>query len=554
MKSRGVALSNFTIGEFTGYLNSKGSRHEIACDEAPFDSVFPVLYDDASLYWVDYDFMVLWTTPAVIGAYARMMAFETVEVEEILQQTRDYAAAIIARSKHFKHIFVPSWSLPEWVRGYGIADMQMNKGLRNVLMQMNLLLAEAFTVCDNVFFMDVSSWTSRVINAYSPKTWYMGKIPFKSKVFLYAVEDILAAMDTFAGMARKLIVLDLDNTLWGGVVGDDGWENIRLGGTDFIGEAFKDFQRVLRGLKNRGIILALASKNEESVAMEAIDKHPEMVLRRSDFAMWRINWNDKAENIASMVKALNIGLQSVVFIDDSAIERARVEEALPEVLVPDWPKDVTAYASTLMSMPCFDALAVSSEDLKRTEMYIAEQQRTQQFSDAPSADEWLRQLDLKVFAESYSDVNAERTVQLLNKTNQMNLTTRRLNRAQLEQWLAVDGRELWVYHVEDKYGQYGLTAIASMEVIGDKALITDFIMSCRVMSRQVENAVLHHLSVVARAKGVKNMVAHYLPTAKNRPLLRFLQNSRFTDEPDHCFAVDLSHGWPVPDFITLTIR
>ena len=184
-----------------------------------------------------------------------------------------------------------------------------------------------------------------------------------------------AALRAVRGQSRKVVICDLDDTLWGGIVGDAGWENLRLGGHDPVGEAFADFQRELKALTRRGIILAMVSKNTEAVALEAIEKHPEMQLRKDDFAAWRINWDDKAQNIADLMEELNLGLDSAVFLDDNPVERARISEALPEVLVPNLPRDKMLFASTLRKLNCFDSATVSSEDRKRAAFYNAERDR-----------------------------------------------------------------------------------------------------------------------------------------------------------------------------------
>src|SRR5207249_4608997 len=184
-----------------------------------------------------------------------------------------------------------------------------------------------------------------------------------------AARDIKGAVQAIRGESRKLLVLDLDDTLWGGSVGEIGWQNIKLGGHDAVGEAYVDFQRVLKSLLNRGNLLAIVSKNQESVALAALENHPEMVLRPGDFAGWRINWRDKAENIVELVSELNVGLQSVVFIDDNPAERALVAEALPEVLVPQWPESPLLYSAALHDLRCFDRPCLTDEDLTRSQMY-----------------------------------------------------------------------------------------------------------------------------------------------------------------------------------------
>ena len=196
----------------------------------------------------------------------------------------------------------------------------------------------------NAYPLDTGRWLAATgAGAFNPQLWYMGKVPFANAVFQEAAADIRAGLEALSGRSRKLIVLDLDDTMWGGIVGDVGVEQIKLGEHDPIGEAFVDFQNTLRTRRNRGILLAIVSKNEHDIAMQAIAEHLEMVLRPHDFVGWRINWRDKAQNILELVEELNLGLQSVVFIDDNPAERARVAEALPEALVPDWPRDVASH-------------------------------------------------------------------------------------------------------------------------------------------------------------------------------------------------------------------
>jgi FkbH-like protein len=260
--------------------------------------------------------------------------------------------------------------------------------------------------------------------ASAHRAWYLGKMAAPRGILEEAAADIKAAMLGLTGGARKLLVLDLDDTLWGGIVGDIGWEGLRLGGHDAEGEAFVDFQKAIKSLKRRGIVLGIVSKNEESIALEAIASHPEMVLRQDDFVAWKINWQDKARNIAELAQALNLGLQSVVFIDDNPVERARVREALPEVLVPEWPEDKLLYPSTLLRLGCFDTPALSKEDLERTRMYAEEQQRERLQQQVGSIEEWLMTLGLQVQAEPLKPVNLARSTQLLNKTNQLNLSRR----------------------------------------------------------------------------------------------------------------------------------
>src|SRR5262249_55668468 len=244
------------------------------------------------------------------------------------------------------------------------------------------------------------------------------KTLYTADLFKTAAAEIKAALLALTGQSKKLLLIDLDDTLWGGVVGDVGWQNIRLGGIDPIGEAFRDFQLGLKALKRRGVLLGIVSKNEESIAMEAIRLHPEMVLRQDDFAGWRVNWQDKAQNIIDLASELNLGLQSVVFIDNNPVERARVRDAFLEVLVPEWPSSLLDYSVTLHHMRCFNTRLVSLEDRTRTEMYVTERKRREVWTQVASLEQWLASLDTRVKVEVLSEASLDRAAQLFNKTNQ----------------------------------------------------------------------------------------------------------------------------------------
>ena len=322
-----------------------------------------------------------------------------------------------------------------------------------------------------------------------------------------------------------MAVLDLDGTLWGGVLGDVGWENLVIGGHDAVGEAFADFQRELKSLRERGILLAISSKNDEAAALEAIAKHPEMVLRKEDFVGWRINWNDKAANIADMVAELNLGLDAVVFLDDNPAERSRVGEGLPQVLVPELPDDKMSLATFLRKLDCFDPGFISETDRARTKLYQSEQDREALRGTTQSFDEWLEKLATRITIEPLNDRNRDRALQLLNKTNQMNLSTRRLSDAELQAWVSQPQNRFWTLRVEDRFGDSGLVGLMSLTIHGDRGSIVDFILSCRVMGRKIEEAMLGQLLLESKASGITAVEAEYLPTAKNSPCLKFLERS-----------------------------
>jgi FkbH-like protein len=380
----------------------------------------------------------------------------------------------------------------------------------------------------------------------------MGKISFGNPVFKQAVSEVKSALTGLMGDAKKIILVDLDDTLWGGIVGEEGWQKLKLGGHDPTGEAFADFQKALKSMTQRGILLGIVSKNEEQVALEAIDKNPEMILKREDFAGWRINWSDKAGNIVELMEELKLGTQSAVFIDDHPVERARIRGALPDVLVPDWPNDRMLYKHCLMSLSCFNIPTISREDGERTKMYQAESYRKQLKKTLGSLDAWLKTLNMKVVVEGVNEANRQRASQLLNKTNQMNLATRRMTEAELVDWINEKDHRIWTFRVSDKFGDSGLTGLISVECNGSEIRVTDFLLSCRVMGRKVEETMLHIASEYGRSLNLKTLTACYLPTEKNHPCYTFWKQSSFEhDEKTDTFMWNLEHPYPRPDCIEI---
>jgi FkbH-like protein len=292
----------------------------------------------------------------------------------------------------------------------------------------------------------------------------------------------------------------------------------------------------------------VVSKNDEKVALEAIKSHPEMVLRAEDFSGWRINWRDKATNIVELASELRLGLQSMVFLDNNPVERSRVREALPEVLVPELPNDPTDYVAVLQALDCFDVVSLTKEDAERAVMYAAERLRAAELARTGDADAWLASLGTEVHVEPLNAQNRVRTTQLLNKTNQMNLTTRRMTERDLEAWAAEARNHLWTFRVSDKFGDAGLTGIASIRVDHDRGDLVDFVLSCRVMGRKVEETILSIVAEAARAGGAKRLVATYLPTEKNKPTLDFLTRSGMQRDGS-VFTWPLDEPYPVPNGI-----
>lgn len=321
------------------------------------------------------------------------------------------------------------------------------------------------------------------------------------------------------GLSYKCLVLDLDNTVWGGVIGDDGLSGILLGQGNAVGEAFYAFQSYAKALKERGIILAICSKNEEVNALEPFEKHPEMVLRRDDIAVFVANWEDKATNLKRIANTLNIGLDSLVFFDDNPVERAVVRQFAPAIAVPEVPEDPALYVRCLSDAGYFEAVSFSSDDTKRAEQYLANSHRNELKEKSHSLEGFLGSLHMEMTVASIDSVSLPRATQLINKSNQFNLTTRRYTEAQVKQ-MSEDSDVLCLQiRLKDDFGDNGLISVAIAKPVifeSGRALHVDtWLMSCRVLGRQVEQEVLNVLVDQAHQRGYRILHGEYIRTAKN---------------------------------------
>ena len=319
------------------------------------------------------------------------------------------------------------------------------------------------------------------------------------------------------GRSAKCLVLDLDNTLWGGVVGDDGVEGLVLGQGSALGEAFVAFQDYARELSRRGVILAVCSKNDEANALEPFDRHPDMVLRRSDIACFVANWSDKASNIRAIAEELNIGLDSLVFVDDNPFERNLVRRELPMVAVPEVGDDPAGYVRAIADAGYFESLAVTEEDRERTSQYHGNQAREALRTSTADLESYLRSLEMQLVWRRFDRIGLQRIVQLINKSNQFNLTTRRYTE---EETLAVmdDPRAVGLQlRLIDRFGDNGVIAIVIGRMQADQDMLIDtWLMSCRVLGRQVEPTTLNLLAQEAKKLGARRLIGEYIPTKKNR--------------------------------------
>ena len=545
-------ISDFNISVLGRYLANMDEMAGVNVDVAPYGQVFQQLLtppgDEQQQRAV-----LVWTRPeSVLESFSDVLRYKPVSHDEVLDELDRYIDALRSRAAGVAFLFHPSWVTPVGERGYGMLDYSYGLGLSSLLARLNLRLSERLADLPNVFILNSEHWVRAAGSRPAlAKMWFVNKVPYSNAVFQEAASDIAAALQGLAGKARKLIILDLDNTLWGGVVGETGWQGVKLGGHDHVGEAFVHFQQRLLALSERGIQLGIVSKNDEAVALEAIDRHPEMLLRRSNFAGWRINWSDKAQNIVDLVSELQLGLDSVVFVDDNPAERDRVRDSLgDQVMVPEWPVDPAEYGNALSALKCFDTPSLSSEDRARAGMYTSERERRESRQDVGSLDSWLASLEMKVSVEALTAGNLPRAAQLLNKTNQMNMRTRRLSEQELQDWVDGENCQLWTFRLSDRFGDSGLSGLISVEIKQGTAHIVDFVMSCRVMGRKLEEVMIHTVMEYIKKKGKPmQILAEYIETPRNHPCLEFWENSGFDQRESNRFFRDTTESYPKPDLI-----
>ncbi|AEV70517.1 HAD-IIIC family phosphatase [Acetivibrio clariflavus] len=365
---------------------------------------------------------------------------------------------------------------------------------------------------------------------YSRKLWYLGGMKFSMKAERYLELYINRYIDSIKGTRKKCLVLDLDNTLWGGVVGEVGFNGIEL--SDYKeGARYKDFQKKLKEIKELGIILAVVSKNNYDDAMKVIREHPHMVLKEQDFVDFKINWDLKSQNIRALSEELNITLDSIVFIDDNPVERESVKRELPEVIVPDFPEDTSQLAdfASKLYWNYFHTIDTTDEDTAKTEIYRQNIKRTEALKTSNSYEDFLNSLDTKITIKAMRQDDIQRASQLTQKTNQFNLTTKRYNETELLNLLNKEEYDCFVANVIDKYGDNGMVSvIITKHYNSEEVEIDTFLLSCRVMGRYIEDQIVEYIEKLYLELGYKKIIAHYKPTAKNMPVKELFERLGYT--------------------------
>jgi len=383
------------------------------------------------------------------------------------------------------------------------------------------------------------------------RLWYLGRIPFSNEITRKMAYSYCSFIANDLGKTARLIILDLDNTLWGGVLSEDGIKGIKIGG-DFPGNAYKDFQSTILKLKERGIALAVVSKNEEDLALRALKNHPEILIKESDLASYRINWNEKYQNIIDICSDLSLGLNNVLFVDDNPIEREKVKVNLPEVNVLDLPEDPSLYRKSLLEHVSLGLSIFTSEDLKRADSYLKLKELKRTRSSFKNINDFYQNLKIKVFIQEINDGNFARTLQLINKTNQFNTTTLRYDDKKVIQIHDSLNDVIKVIGYEDKMTDFENIGVFILKKVEKELHIENFLLSCRVLDRGIEQAALNWIFNYAKDEGINSLIGDIIKTPRNTPAQNFYKVNKFMYD-DHAlnWISNLNHKIKVPSWIEL---
>ncbi len=437
--------------------------------------------------------------------------------------------------------------LPDAV--FGNFASKVNSSFLYQLRVLNLELMKLSAQNGNLFLCDVAAhygvYGQNI--AKSPQMYINADMIFSLDfipVFTKQLNDIILAL---RGKFNKCLILDLDNTTWGGIVGDDGVENIKIGDLG-IGKAFSKLQTWAKALKERGIILCVCSKNDEANAKEPFEKHPDMVLRLDDISVFVANWENKASNIRNIQEILNIGFDSMVFLDDNPFERNLVRQELPEVIVPELPEDPAEYLDYLLPLNLFETASFSENDKDRTKQYQAESERVSSVAKFANIDEYLASLEMVSEVKEVDGFSLPRVAQLTQRSNQFNLRTQRYTDEDLKTMIASGEYIATSYTLVDKYGDNGLISAVVLKKEKDFMFVDSWIMSCRVLKRTMEPFVLNTIIEIAKKEGYSKLIGEYLATAKNGMVKDHYKNFGFV-EVDGRWELNLEKFEPLKCFI-----
>jgi len=511
-------LGNYTTHYLSDALVATGPRHGVLIDvtETPYDQLAQEVFNGGStLRHSNPDAVLLAIDHRPLGIVENLVDPEN--ARSIVARTVDLLRSLVEQIRSTMAVPCILQTLPQPNGGWtGSFDALYPGSVRSQVAAINQsirdLCIETRSPLLDIEFLAASIGLARWHDA---NLWQSSKVAQSLDFVPHLAEHLAKVIAALRGKSGKCLVLDLDNTIWGGVIGDDGMEGIQLANGSPVGEAFRAVQTYALACRSRGIVLAVCSKNEEANAREPFRTHPDMLLREDHIAVFIANWIDKASNLRAIAETLTIGIDALVFVDDNPAERARIRQMLPDVAVPELPEDPAYYAETLAAASYFEALTISEDDRRRADFYRNNAMRSAEMRKLGSIDEYLASLDMECTLLPFDEVGRARISQLINKSNQFNLTTKRYTEVQV----AEIEHDPSSFHLQvrlvDRFGDNGMISVVIFKKAGPEWHCDTWLMSCRVLGRRVEETILQTVVAQARAEGAEALVGRYIPSAKN---------------------------------------
>lgn len=541
-------LSSFTVDFFKDTIHSKLKREGIDSEFyiAPFGQFrVEIINHNSNLYNFTPDIIILFLNPGDIfeNIFENPLKYKLEEKETLVENIIDEILSMIeVLRKRLSSSIVMINNYFSCRNVLGTLDTNSDYSLSEAINSSNLYQYKKLKNLNGVYIFDLQKvvFENGLNNLIDERLWYLAKCPFSKNGVNNISSEIVSCIKGAKGITKKCLILDLDNTLWGGIIGEDGIEGIQLS-NDNIGKAFYDFQIGLKILNKMGFILTICSKNNLKDALEAIEKHPYMILRKEDFALMKINWEDKAGNIKKIASELNIGLDSLVFFDDNPFERELVNKLLPEVCVVDMPNDPSYYASKLFELDLFNKVSLSEEDKIRTDIYHSQVKRSELQKSYKTVEEFLYSLNMRLIIKEADDFTIPRISQLTQKTNQFNMTTKRYTESEIKTFAQSNDSTVYSVELIDKFGSSGIVGVAIILEASEEYKIDTFLLSCRVLGRTVENAFIAYIYKTAFENPIINtLTGFYIPSKKNHIANDFYERMQFKRINENVFKYDLN--------------
>lgn len=528
-------LRNITIDPIVPYLKFLCFKINIKADiyMGEFDNIVQdVMNTESTLYQFDPDITVICLKLENLAGKL-VESFSDLSSKEIDNEgTRivDFVDNILReiRKNSNATILLDSFEVPVYP-SFGVYDYQDCSKQVNTIRKINFDLLNIVNKYNSTYIVDIDMLKSTIgyLNFIDNRYWHIAKAPYTREALKIIAKEYMKFIRILKGKNKKCLALDCDNTLWGGIIGEDGINKIKIGKT-YSGSAYLEFQQAILNLYNRGILLAICSKNNEQDVLEVLENHPDMILRKKHFVSMRINWNDKVTNLREIANELNIGLDSLVLMDDSDFEINLVKKLLPEVKAIQLPRDPSSYRDLLNSLDLFDTLTSSEEDRMRSKMYKAEISRKEAKLQVATLEDYYKYLGMEVSIRSADEFSIPRISQLTQKTNQFNLTTKRYSESEIKELAESRDTDVRYLHLKDRFGDSGIVGVAILKYQENEVFIDTFLLSCRVIGRGAEDVLLKDCVNIAKKRSCEKIIGLYRPTKKNGQVEEFYKNHNFS--------------------------